>query len=96
MVEDSICIDIEVSKAGVLGRIWEPRATGVEASSKPSAGSSRWGLNEGGSVCVLVNVVVEGARTGIFTGGAVIWVDVGDADVVVLRNADGASEKAGL
>jgi hypothetical protein len=40
--------------------------------------------------------VVEGARTGILTGGTVLWVDVGDADVVVLRNADGVSERARL
>ena len=46
---------------------------------------------------VLVNVVVESAKTGILTGGAVLWVDVGDADVVVvLRIADGVSERAGL
>jgi hypothetical protein len=41
VVVNSMRINIEVSKAGVLGRIWEPRATGVEASSKPSTETSR-------------------------------------------------------
>jgi hypothetical protein len=68
----------------------------VVASSNPIAELSRWGLKEGGSVCVFVKGVVEDARSGILTGGAVSWGTVCTADMVELRNADGVSERVGL